>query len=77
MNYLERRGTLCRYPWINLPMQLFCVGFCLTFATPLACACFEQRASIPFKRLEKPLQEDLNNKFKGNPPQILYYNKGL
>lgn len=77
MNYLERRGTLCRYPWINIPVQLLCVAGCLIFATPLACACFKQKATIPYSKLEKPLRDELDIKFKGNPPQIYYYNKGL
>jgi len=77
MNRLERQGTIRRYPWINLPLQLLLVGLCLTFATPLACACFKQRAEISFKQLEPELREHLNKKFNNSPPAILYYNKGL
>lgn len=56
MNHLERRGTLCRYPWINLPVQVALVGLALTFATPLACAVFKQRASLPYHRIDEDLK---------------------
>lgn len=52
MNHLERRGTLCRYPWLQLPLQVGLVGLCLTFATPLACAFFKQQAQISYNKLE-------------------------
>ena len=56
MNYLEKRGTLHRYPWINLPVQVGFVGLCLTFATPLACAFFKQKAQIAYKKLEPEIR---------------------
>lgn len=56
MNYLERRGTLCRYPWAALPIQLALVGLILTFATPLACACFKQKAEFRYADLECELK---------------------
>lgn len=56
MDYLEKRGTLCRYPWMTLPTTLGLLGFCLTFATPLACAFFKQKASMPYKHLEPQLK---------------------
>lgn len=56
MDYLEKRGTLCRYPWMTLPATLGILGLCLTFATPLACAFFKQRASIPYNHLEPELR---------------------
>ncbi|KAF2884511.1 hypothetical protein ILUMI_21656 [Ignelater luminosus] len=77
MNHLERQGTLCRYPWMTLPAQVGLVGLCLTFATPLACAFFKQKAEIKFKSLEPELQEKINKKTHSKPPQVLYYNKGL
>ncbi|RZC34904.1 sideroflexin-3 [Asbolus verrucosus] len=77
MNYLERRGTLCRYPWINLPVQIAFLGFCLTFATPLACAFFKQKNLLPYKHLEPELREVLDKKFSDRPPKYVYYNKGL
>ncbi|KRT80200.1 hypothetical protein AMK59_8391, partial [Oryctes borbonicus] len=77
MNHLERRGTLCRYPWMNLPTQVALVGLCLTFATPLCCALFRQRARIPFCRLEDDLQCHLATVLDPDIPQYVYYNKGL
>lgn len=56
MDYLEKRGTLCRYPWINLPATVGVLGLCLTFATPLACAFFKQRATFPYNHLEEDLR---------------------
>jgi hypothetical protein len=56
MNHLEKRGTLRRRPWINLPVQMGFVGLCLTFATPLACAFFKQKAQIAYKKLEPELR---------------------
>ncbi|CAH0555418.1 unnamed protein product [Brassicogethes aeneus] len=76
MDYLEKRGTLCRYPWINLPATVGVLGLCLTFATPLACAFFKQKASIPFKHLEPELKEEIQKQYN-NPPELVYFNKGL
>lgn len=77
MNQLERRGTLRRLPWVTVPLQVSLVGLCLTFATPLSCAVFKQKAEIKYKELELEIQEKLNKKYDNKPPQILYYNKGL
>ena len=52
MNYLEKRGTLKRYPWISAPLQVALCGVLLTFFTPACCALFPQKASIPVSRLE-------------------------
>lgn len=76
MDYLEKRGTLCRYPWMTLPATLGALAFCLTFATPLACAFFKQKASIPYKHLEPQLREEIEKKY-GEPPKVVYFNKGL
>jgi len=56
MNALEKRGFLSRYPWTAAPIQLALLGFCLTFATPMCCALFSQRASISVSSLEPELQ---------------------
>uniref|UniRef100_A0A6M2DF04 Sidoreflexin n=1 Tax=Xenopsylla cheopis TaxID=163159 RepID=A0A6M2DF04_XENCH len=80
MNHLELRGTLCRYPWANAPLQIGLVGLFLTFATPLCCALFQQRASISVNRLECELQEHLKSQDGCHikcPINTLYYNKGL
>jgi hypothetical protein len=56
MNALEKRRFLTRYPWSVAPIQLALLGVCLTFATPMCCALFSQRASIPVSSLEPELQ---------------------
>jgi hypothetical protein len=56
MNALEKRGILSRYPWSVAPIQLALLGVCLTFATPMCCALFSQRASITVSSLEPELQ---------------------
>jgi hypothetical protein len=76
MNKLESKGILKRIPtWTHAPIQITLLGVILTFATPLACAIFQQQASIKPTDLEPELQA----KFKAmrNPPELLYYNKGL
>ncbi|XP_069699488.1 sideroflexin-3 [Periplaneta americana] len=75
MNALEKRGFLARYPWSPAPIQLALLGVCLTFATPMCCALFSQRASIAVSSLEPELQEEINK--LPNPPKVVYYNKGL
>jgi len=75
MNKFESQGLFKRYPKANAPLQVFLVGLILTFATPLCCAIFEQKASINVSDVEPHIQEKL--KSLQNPPTVLYYNKGL
>ncbi len=75
MNSLERRGILAKYPRMNAPLQVGCLGVILTFATPLCCAIFEQMASIPVNKLEPDVVERVRN--SNAAVQHLYYNKGL
>lgn len=56
MNVLEKRGFLRRFPWANAPIQTLFCGLCLTFATPMCCALFSQRAAIAVDQLEPELQ---------------------
>ncbi|KAJ3625621.1 hypothetical protein MTP99_016181 [Tenebrio molitor] len=77
MDQLDKRGILRKYPWINLPVNVITVGICLTFATPLACAFFKQKAQIAVSKLEPELRESIEKKFAGKPPEYVYYNKGL
>ncbi|KAJ8933199.1 hypothetical protein NQ318_008048 [Aromia moschata] len=72
----RKRGTLCRYPWLTVPASLGILGLCLTFATPLACALFKQKASMPYKHLEPELREEIEKKWDIVPTQV-YFNKGL
>lgn len=72
MDQLEKRGVLCRYPRISLPVQALLTGLIFTFATPFSCAIFVQKSSISSDRVEPELKEKL-----GKAPPVLYYNKGL
>ena len=75
MDQLERSGVLAKYPRINAPTQILLCGFFLTFATPLCCAIFEQKASIAVKDTEQSIQDKVRS--LAHPPELLYYNKGL
>ncbi|XP_039760803.1 sideroflexin-1-3 [Pararge aegeria] len=74
-NIAINKGVFCRRPSMVVPFQLFLVGLCVTFATPMCCAIFEQRASISVDRLD----EELKTKVKKNYPKTkeVYFNKGL
>jgi len=72
MNNLERRGILKRYPAISLPIQIVLCGTLLVFATPMCCAIFPQKSSLPMIEIEPELR--LNCK---DPSSVCYFNKGL
>ncbi|RZF43792.1 hypothetical protein LSTR_LSTR006333 [Laodelphax striatellus] len=75
MNVLEKRGVFARNPKLPGPINLALCGLLGTFATPMCCAIFSQRAAIPVSRLEKSLQEAAK---KIDPKTTTaYYNKGL
>ena len=74
MDRLERRGVLKRYPRISAPIQISLLGLILTFATPLCCAIFSQKAAIHVDSLEP----DVRDRLKANGHnEYLYFNKGL
>ena len=74
MDQLEKKGVLKRYPWCPAPVQIGLCGIFLTFATPLCCAIFSQKASIHIDSLEPDVKSRLENKgYSG----YLYFNKGL
>ncbi|KFW02481.1 Sideroflexin-1, partial [Eurypyga helias] len=75
MNALEKRAFLKRYPYLNAPLQVGLVGLCLVFATPLCCALFPQKSSMPVSRLESEVQARIREK---DPHlETVYFNKGL
>jgi len=76
MNHLEKKGTLAKYPRIAAPIQIGLCGLILTFSTPLCCAIFEQRASIPVTSCEDHIQKAVAA-LPEPRPTLLYYNKGL
>ncbi|CAH2252628.1 jg1275 [Pararge aegeria aegeria] len=57
-NIAINKGVFCRRPSMVVPFQLFLVGLCVTFATPMCCAIFEQRASISVDRLDEELKDE-------------------
>ncbi|XP_076372289.1 sideroflexin-1-like isoform X2 [Tachypleus tridentatus] len=75
MDYLEKRGTLQRLPWINAPLQVGLCGIFLVFATPLCCALFPQKSSMSITSLEPEIQEIVQK--LPEPPEYAFYNKGL
>ncbi|XP_048508851.1 sideroflexin-1-like [Athalia rosae] len=74
MNYLDKRGALRRHPRYAAPLQVLWCGICLTFATPLACALFSQRASVPVGYLGEKVEREVR---RNTNSDIVYYNKGL
>ncbi|KAA8589009.1 hypothetical protein FQN60_010354 [Etheostoma spectabile] len=75
MNHLEKKAFLRKFPWMSAPIQVGLVGFCLVFATPLCCALFPQKSSMPVSRLEPELQEKIRASHPG--VERVYFNKGL
>lgn len=75
MDRLEKKGILAKYPRISAPLQIGLCGVILTFATPLCCAIFQQKASIHVDSLEPELAEKC--KMHPSNPKYLCYNKGL
>lgn len=72
MNKLERRGTLRRFPFVSLPLQTVLCGGLLVFATPMCCAIFPQKSSMPLSQLEPELQSASKNL-----DSLAFFNKGL
>lgn len=72
---LEKNGFLKRFPKASAPIQTLFCGFVLIFATPLGCAFFRQRVSIPVKSLEPEVQEEI--KQKNDKLTEVWFNKGL
>ena len=76
VNFLENKTSILkRYRWANSPIQVLFCGVVLTFATPLCCALFSQKASISVDSLELELRDKIR---KENPSiTSVSYNKGL
>ncbi|XP_047036141.1 sideroflexin-1-like [Helicoverpa zea] len=74
-NIAENRNLFCRYPMADLPFQMALVCLCFTFATPLCCALFDQKATMHINDIEKNLKEEA---LKISPKtDTVYFNKGL
>ncbi|KAK7861635.1 hypothetical protein R5R35_010138 [Gryllus longicercus] len=76
MESLDKRGVFKKLPWAPAPLQVLLCGFFLTFATPMCCALFSQRAAIKTSQLESEAQEEIAKKCSP-PPEVVFYNKGL
>lgn len=75
MSVMDKRGVFQRKPYLSPVVGIGLTGAILTFATPLACALFAQMAPIKIKRLEKDIQDKINETSPNTT--TLYYNKGL
>lgn len=56
MNKLDSKGVFLRFPWSSTPLSVLICGICLTFATPMCCALFEQKASMKVTDLEEEVK---------------------
>jgi hypothetical protein len=72
MNSLEKKGVLKRFPAASLPIQTALCGTLLVFATPMCCAIFPQKSSLPIANLEPELQQ-----VSKDLEALCYFNKGL
>lgn len=72
MNILEKRGFLKKYPGSSLPIQTAVCGALLVFATPMCCAIFPQKSSLPAISVEDEIRTRVQN-----PNSMCYFNKGL
>lgn len=74
MNKLQKKGTLKRYPWLPLPLQMTLAALILSLSTPLGCALFTQKATIHVDKLECNIQNKLKEQ---GIADYVCYNKGL
>jgi len=69
------KNFLKRNPKLAAPIQVAMVGLCLVFATPLCCALFPQQSSMLVSELEPSARDKILA--LPNPPERVYFNKGL
>lgn len=80
MEYLEKTAWLQKYKILNAPFQVLLSGFTLLIMVPVGCALFNQKCSIPVKRLNMMDAKNLSELEKklGRPlPEYVFFNKGL
>ncbi|XP_063896145.1 sideroflexin-1-3-like [Helicoverpa armigera] len=74
-NTAVQRGWFSSTSLAVLPFQMLLVCLTITFATPMCCAFFDQKASININKIENDIRETALKKFPKT--NVLYYNKGL
>ncbi|XP_052754794.1 sideroflexin-2 [Galleria mellonella] len=80
MERIEHRPWMQRIKWAHVGIQTAIVGMFLTFMVPTACALFPQRCKLSIdtiKRFEKDKYDEIVKNTGGNPPEYVYFNKGL
>jgi hypothetical protein len=75
INALHKKEWFRSRLYVTALIQTAMCGFLLTFATPICCAFFPQRGSIEVNKLEAEVRNKIEN--MSNPPNVVYYNKGL
>jgi len=75
MNALDKTSIFKGRAWLAAPVQISIIGVILTFATPLACAIFEQNSSIAVSKVEADIQQKLRE--SSSTAEYLTFNKGL
>lgn len=77
VNQLLKKRWFNSRPWLSPIFQTLFCGLILLISTPLCCAIFPQMSPIPLSKLEPELQEKVKQQSLRDPPEIVYYNKGL
>lgn len=77
MENWEKKSLLKRAPYLNMPIQVVLVGFFLSFMTPMGCALFPQKMSIPLSKVEPNQRKTIMELHKMKENDKVYFNKGL
>ncbi|KAI1729758.1 tricarboxylate carrier domain-containing protein [Ditylenchus destructor] len=75
INQLDKKAWFKARPWLPPLFQTIICGCILSLSTPLCCAIFPQISSIKTEDLEPSVRDRINR--LPNPPEVVYYNKGL
>lgn len=63
VDYAEKMGHICRYPWLILPINVAVMALCLSLISPFTTAMLNRKGEIKFKYLEPELQVRLIQMF--------------
>uniref|UniRef100_A0A0N5AFR4 Sidoreflexin n=1 Tax=Syphacia muris TaxID=451379 RepID=A0A0N5AFR4_9BILA len=75
MNWCVKTRWYKARPWVSAPLQAAIAGVVLLLSTPLCCAIYPQLSQVNVDDLEPEVRKKVQQ--LKNPPQVLYYNKGL